>query len=345
MQFEINNLRTSLASTVLPGVLREAPDVWFGVGRFEDCAGCAHNMAMLQEMTDDIPSVEAALTGWSTCGGNQPYPHYLYTLATGDVSPFLGWGGVTPTTWTCTSPGNLGWPCFRTDALPVIVQFGDQSYDVSSDSCSPGMDHSDAITALNSIGAKYIGVNSSSGSPWAHDDMIIIATGTGSVDSTGNPLVFDISSDGSGLGTQVVDAILTLAFELPMEVSTRLSDDTTDAVDAVAEFVDHVQPSVVGGRPDPRDPPIVCVPGLEVADLYPPTDGRADSFSAVQGGTPVCFDLMVKQNWTVPAATGPMVFQATMDVVVDSLTVLDTRSVYFLVPLTGVSSTTIVCED
>jgi hypothetical protein len=328
MSGEINNLRTTLASTVVPGVVAEIPNVWFGVGRFEDCSYCAHNMAMLQAMTDNIPDVEAALTGWTTCGGSEPYTQNLYALATGDVAPFLGWSGIIPTSWTCTPPGDVGWPCFRPDSLPIIVQFGDEPFTEAISYCSPSYNHDQAITALNDISARYIGVNSGS----SHADFVTIANGTGSVDTSGNPLVFDISSDGSGLGAQVVDAIEILANQVPIEVTTDLRDDLSDLVDTVDVFVDYIEPSVTGGFEDPRDPSVICVGGLAVDDLYDPFDGRPDSFTAILPGTPVCFDIYVKQNWDVPCTDEPQTFLCEIDVIGDAITVLDTRNVYFLVP-------------
>jgi hypothetical protein len=289
-------------------------------------------MAMLQSMTNVIPDVEAALTGWSTCGGSEPYTQDLYVIATGDVSPFLGWGGVTPTTWTCTPPGDFGWPCFRPDSMPIIVQFGDEPFTEAISYCTPSYNHDQAITAMNDVSAKYIGVNSGTSTYSSHADMVTVATGTGSVDTSGTPLVFDIASDGSGLGAQVVDAIEILAHQVPIEVTTDMRDDLSDLIDTVSEFVDYIEPSVAGGWADPRDPTIICVGGLDVADLYDPLDGRADSFTAVLPGTPVCFDIYVKQNWTVACTDDPQTFLCEIDVVGDGITVLDTRNVYFLVP-------------
>ena len=341
MNGEINNLRSSIITTVIPGILSEMPGVWFGAGRFEDCHSCAHNMSMLQEMTDDIPSVEAALTGWSTCGGDNPYTQYLYALATGDVAPFLGWGNIDPTGWTCTPPGAIGWPCFRSDALPIVVQFGDSPFSEGWTGCSPGYDLDVAVTALNSISARYIGVNSGS----SRADMAYIAAGTGSVDFTGEPLVFDVSTSGTGLGTQVIDAIDILAHQVPEDVSFRLRDDPSDLVDTVIEFVDYVEPSTAGGWPDPSDPTIICVGGLDVADREPPLDGRPDTFTSVLPGTPVCFDIHVKQNWTVPPTGDPVAYVLEVDVVADGTALVDTQRVYFLVPPEPLGPGDVVCPD
>ncbi len=328
---EIANLRTTLRTTVVPGVRLEIPDVWFGVGRFEDCpsTSCANSMAMLQAITDNITMVENALaTMTNTCGGWEPYTQDLYAIATGDVAPFASWPGVHPTSWTCVAPGAIGWPCFRPGAIPIVVQFGDESFSEGISSCSPSRNHAQAIAALGTISARYIGVNSGS----SRSDMLQIANGTGSVDTTGTALVFDISSDGSGLGTQVVTAISILANQVPIEVTTDLRDDPSDSVDTVEAFIDHVEPSTVGGWADPADSTRVCVSGLAVGDLYDPITGIPDSFTAVLPGTIVCFDIFAKQNWTVPATTSPQTFLCDIDVVGDGITILDTRQVYFLVP-------------
>jgi hypothetical protein len=152
------------------------------------------------------------------------------------------------------------------------------------------------------------------------------------VDITGTPLVLDVPSDGSGLGAQLVDAIEILANLVPVEVTVDLRDDLADLVDTRVEFIDYIEPSVVGGWPDRGDPSIICVGGLEVDDRYYPLDGRPDSFTEVLPGTPVCFDIYVKQNWTVPATRDPQSFLLEIDVIANGLTVLDTRDVYFLVP-------------
>jgi hypothetical protein len=209
-----------------------------------------------------------------------------------------------------------------------VVQFGDEAFTEAVLECSPAYDKSQAIDALVSIGARYIGVDSGE----SQVDMTDVAVGTGSVDAAGVPLVFEVMSDGSDVGTQVVEAIQALATRVPGEISVRVRDDPTDAVDAGAAFVDYLEASSVGGYPDPSDPSVICVSGLDVEDRYDPLDGRPDSFVGVLPGTPVCFDIHARQNWTVAATHEPQSFPVDVDVLGDGVTVLDTRDVYFLVP-------------
>jgi hypothetical protein len=331
MRDEIDNLRESLEDVVVPGVAAEIPDVWFGVGRFEDCdpGSCSNDMRMLQAVTSDIPTVRSAIASMTTtCGGAEPYTQNLCAIATGNVTPYIHWNGVGPVTPPCSPPGSIGWPCFRPGAVPIVVQLGDEDFDEATGDCSPGKSHADAIAALNSISAKYIGVDSGS----SDSDMETIANGTGSVDTSGSPLVFSIPGNGSGLDSQVVNAIGVLANQVPIEVTTDARDDPSDSVDTVVEFIDYIEPSTAGGWEDPADPSRVCVGGLDVADLYDPFDGRPDSFTGVLPGTIVCFDIYPKRNESVPATDSPQTFLCEIDVIGDGITVLDTREVYFLVP-------------
>ena len=61
-------------------------------------------------------------------------------------------------------------------------------------------------------------------------------------------------------------------------------------------------------------------------------DGYRDTFQGVRPGTPVCFDIIVKQNDTVPPTAMPQMFRANLQVLGDGFTPLDTRDIFFLVP-------------
>jgi hypothetical protein len=158
------------------------------------------------------------------------------------------------------------------------------------------------------------------------------ARDTGSVDVSGGYLAFEIPSDGTGIGDQVVDAIEILAGQVVMDISARAVDvveSATDTVDTTL-FVERIEPNTAGGVEDPAHPGMVCVGGLPVAD----SDGDTynDVFTDVLPGTIVCFDIIARQNDTVPATTEPQLFRGQVEVLGESVTVLDTRDVYFLVP-------------
>lgn len=86
----------------------------------------------------------------------------------------------------------------------------------------------------------------------------------------------------------------------------------------------------MGGVADPRDPTRICAAGLTAVDTD--ADGHPDQFSDVLPGTIVCFDIVPLQNTTVEPTVEPQLFRAQVQVLGDSVTLLDTRDVYFLVP-------------
>jgi hypothetical protein len=157
-----------------------------------------------------------------------------------------------------------------------------------------------------------------------------LAWDTGTEDSFGDPLVFDVNWLGSGLGDQVVEAIQLLASDVPFSsIDAEPRDDTSDDVDATI-FIDHIEPNLTGGVEDPLNPGMICVGGLDTVD--DDDDDIPDKFVNVLPGTPVCFDIFPAMNETVPEIADPQVFKAFIDVLGDAFTVLDTREVFFLVP-------------
>jgi hypothetical protein len=171
--------------------------------------------------------------------------------------------------------------------------------------------------------------------------METIANGTGSVDTSGSPLVFEIPGNGTGLGDQVVDAVALLANQVSIRVDAVAEDDPADAVDAVSAFVAEIHTNTSGalvwdpilgtnrvctsaGSPPPTETRVVVGSGGT-----PPT---SDHFAEVLPGVPICFDIVPKTNTTVPPTTDAQIFRAIVDVIGDGFTPLDTRDVYFLVP-------------
>ncbi|MBN1771011.1 MAG: hypothetical protein JXB32_07120, partial [Deltaproteobacteria bacterium] len=57
-----------------------------------------------------------------------------------------------------------------------------------------------------------------------------------------------------------------------------------------------------------------------------------DVFPDVLPGTIVCFDIIPRENRSVPPTSEPQLFRGQVEVLGESVTVLDTRDVYFLVP-------------
>ncbi|MBN1772952.1 MAG: hypothetical protein JXB32_16910 [Deltaproteobacteria bacterium] len=319
---EISNLRSGLRSIVVPGVRARIPDSNFGAGRFEQCPGssCTNAMNNVQDITSNITLVESAIGSMTNlCGGTEPYLDMLWLLATGNTGVYST-SDVRPRPRRCTDAATIGWPCFRPDAVKIIVQCGDET---STQSCA-GRSVSTITAAMNAEHIKFIGIASGSS---ARVGFEAVANGTGSVDATtSRPLVFTIAADGTGLSTTVVDAVDQLARNVPIRVDAVPSDDPSDAVDAVAEFVDYMETNTSGATVMGR----VCTAGLATTDGD--GDGHPDYFPTVFPGTSVCWDIVPKSNVTVPATEDPQIFRAIIDVIGDGYTPLDQRDVFFLVP-------------
>ena len=183
------------------------------------------------------------------------------------------------------------------------------------------------VAALTARRARVISVDS--GDTVSRADGTQLARDTGAIDpSTGSPLLYTISATGTGLSAAVVDGIAAVS-RIPLDVSAQAVDlvDMGETVDAVAAFVDHLEPNATGA------PGLTCTGGFATSD-YAGIDGDsfADTFLDVTPGAPVCFDIIPKQNDTVPATLVPQIFRAQINVIGDGFTPLDDRVVYFLVP-------------
>jgi hypothetical protein len=73
-----------------------------------------------------------------------------------------------------------------------------------------------------------------------------------------------------------------------------------------------------------------CTSGLSIGT--PGTAPTVDYFEHVEPGVSVCFDIIPERNTTIPASTVPLRFIATINVIGDEFTPLDSRDIYFVVP-------------
>jgi hypothetical protein len=136
------------------------------------------------------------------------------------------------------------------------------------------------------------------------------------------PLVFDVNSDGSGLGNTIVTGIRALANFAVIDIS------------AIKDSVP--QPNAHGGTTDPA---------LFITDILPITltplppsgvilDGTGHIFLDVQPGTTATFDVKAENTILMPAAD-PQVFTLKIRVMGDGITTLSTRQVVIIVPPQG----------
>ena len=334
---EIENLVETLSTTVIPAIRAEILDVWFGVGAFDDYPITPYGSDVrgdmpfyqIQRMTASEADAQAAVSSLSVHFGDdraESHVTALYTIASG-----LGDGVYIDPPSECMAV-EIGYPCFRPSALPIILLITDAPFhngpggeNLYAGVPVPTPDYDAMLAELNAIQAKVIGVNSG----WGRPHLTTLAVDTGTVDIGDNSLVFDIYADGTGLGDQIVTAISILANQVPIEISTDPQDDPSDAVDALM-FIDRIVPNTDGGVPAPDDPTIVCVGGLETANVD--DDPYEDVFTRVLPGTAVCFDIYVLENNFVPATSEVQTFKAIINVLGDRITVLDSRDVFFFIP-------------
>ncbi|MBI5489079.1 MAG: VWA domain-containing protein [Deltaproteobacteria bacterium] len=345
---EITNLRSSISGTVIPGLVAAIPDVWIGVGHIDDLPIGGYGGSgdwgyeNLQNLTADRAAAQTAannLPGHYGADGPESDIVGLYAVASGDYTRTMP---AIPAP-SCAA-GTWGYPCFRDGAVPIVIVITDWPMHNGPSGNNYGSDaafapsYVETIAALNARSVRVIGVSSDDYGVGARADLEAVAVATGAVDLGGTPLVYDIPSDGSGLGSQVVTAVQTLATSVPLRIDAVPVDGIDEPagptpVNAPAEFIDYIEANASGESiTDPVSGEVrICtvtdpLPIDETGDTHP------DYFPRVLPGTSVCFDIHAKQNWTVPATREPQMFRATIQVMGDGITILDEREVFFLVP-------------
>jgi hypothetical protein len=353
----IMNLQAGLTGTVIPGIVSGIPEAWFGVGGFDDyplspygnpscgtdTAGIVHDQAFFQyqTMTSSAAAAQTAVNRYRTnCGVDGPESGVaaLYALATRDTlggyTRFVGSGSTPP---TCP-PGHRGAACFRPDAVPIVIVMTDvDQHNRPGCSCNyaapvplvggnRGPSWSATIAALTALNARVVGVNTSGGRPFL-EQLVNETTIARGAPGVARDYVLD-AFGGSGLSSVIVDLVRRAA-AVPLDVSARARDiaDPGETIDAVAAFIDHLEPNTTGA------PGLRCTGGFITLDRPGIDDDLFhDTFQRVTPGLPVCFDIVPRMNTTVPATLVPQVFRARIEVLGDGFTPLDERVVYFLVP-------------
>jgi hypothetical protein len=140
------------------------------------------------------------------------------------------------------------------------------------------------------------------------------------------PLVFTSKPDGTGVSDGIVKAIQAISVGSAFDVTAIPRNDPAnpDGVDAPAAFIANIRAMDEGY-------PAEGCPRHEAKDTN--GDGVKDTFVGVTVGTPVCFEINVKQNETVEPKAQVQFFRAFIDVVgLPGSIRLDSRDARFLVP-------------
>jgi hypothetical protein len=319
MAGEHANLKTGIKDTIIDGVLAEIPGAAFGLVKFGTWSDQPYQVT--QPITTNAAAVQTAVDSISTCGGaDEPHAEALYQAAAGtgmNGKLCLDWFIFCLDSQTVSLPpascpaGTVGGACFRDLALPIFLMITDEGFATWDWDSGNAHGIGAAINAMQAIGAKFIGVDSSGGN--AAGDFNQVATGTGSVNQAGQPFNFTISSDGTGLSGAIVDAVTDLTQNIKLGAVT-----TTTASVANPEGVDTTQ-FIKAIKPLSAAPP-------SGADSF-----DATSFYGLDPGTTVTFEVDFHNDFFQPTSDGVALFESTITVLGDG-TQLDTRPVYIIVP-------------
>jgi hypothetical protein len=290
------------------------PDLWVGFSYFTD-VGDGHALTIERNLTDDYESVIASMPATTGGGSAEAQRKAAYCTVHGVGDPWCAASAVQNNDeYPCAGPG-IGFPCFRPDAARMMVLVTDESMDED-----PEPDYDTVAEELLSAQITYIGVNAeATRDPEVTADLTEVAVRTGSFDEFGGPLVFMGADD--AVADTVSDAIRTVA-RVPLDVTARPVGTIQDGINPI-DFIEFLEANLSGDAP--------CTAWDAVRDED--GDGRDDTFIQIEPGTPVCWDVSVRENTFAPALEEPQVFVATIEVRGGAGgTLLDSRDVYFLVP-------------
>lgn len=330
MNDEIGQIRDGLRDEIAPGIASAIPDSELGVAVFADfpVMNCGERddspYDLVTLVTDDLAAVQTAVDSIPSSNGiDRPESQVeaLYQVATGEgYRPYIQPSGGCPN-------GGNGSPCFRDDALPVVLLFTDAPFHNGPGGSNPyrcPLDESlegrgphtyeEALARLDSINARVIGLYSGDGSDRGEMDLRTVVEDTEALDEAGAPLIFDIGLRGERLSSSVVGAIRTLADVIEFDVDTVLNDpDPTDGVDPTT-FVERVVPV----RAEPMD---------RIGSI----DAENGRFVDVRAGTRVFFRLEIRAGAAVP---GPDPQRFLLEVIFrgDERTRLGSRLVEIVIP-------------
>lgn len=322
MDQEIEQIKANLRDRLAPGIRETIPDARLGVATFADfpvgpCGDPGDVPFTLNlPVTEDVARVQAAVSAIETAQGRdtpEAQVEALYQIATGE-----GRGSFVPPSFGCPR-GGFGYPCFRDDALPVVLLFTDAPFHNGPGGSNPyecplpvrPATYAQAVDALDTRGIRVMGLYSGSGE--GRTDLESVARDTGALDR-GVPIVFDIGESGTRLSEGVIQSIRTLASVIELDIDLLLVDpDPRDGVDPRA-FVDRVIPI--------RAEPLSGVGEIDV---------EAGVFRRVRTGTRVVFQLSLRNDAVAPGA-GPQRFRLEIVFRGDGRQRLDSRLIEIVVP-------------
>lgn len=341
---EIDALQRDVLTVVAPRLQARVADVAFAVTRFEDMPvepfGVASDrpFTLVRAMTTSSALLASAVASLDAPLGNgfdgpESGAEALYQIATGDgLSPYVPAYGPS----RIAGGAGRGGVGFRDGSMRVVVHVTDADIHAPADygtAVRGAHSLAQAISALRATNVAVIGV--ASGEPArAHLETVAAGTGADVAPGAGGtcptglagsprapvagvcPLVFDIASDGTGLSTALVDAVVSLIDAVAYdEVWGEATGDSLHFVRAV----EARSATPRAGAPAPGR-----------ADRRPAGDGTLDTFTDVRAGTRVSVAAILR-NETLRETDYDQVFRFVLELRGDAL-VLARLTVRVLVP-------------
>ncbi len=279
MRDEIDNVRRGLRDVVVPGVRQAIPDAAFGLAFFGEFPVLPHGRPssgvkpyeLRSPITTDVETLATTfqnIPSWGNLDDPEADVEALFQVGTGaGLAPFIDPSFGCPM-------GGAGGACFRADAFRTVLLVTDAPMHngppgvapvASYSFTSPATPHtySEAVAALRGLEVTVIGLGASDpGRPTPIDHLRQLVT---DVDTHHSPLVFDIGNAGDRIGQDIVNALETLARDVPLDVSAEVEDVAGDRFDARELVV-----AVTASRADPMSN-VAGISGNTFAGVVPGT--------------------------------------------------------------------------
>ncbi|HSW60645.1 MAG TPA: hypothetical protein VLJ60_07580 [bacterium] len=307
MSDEIANLKTGIKGTLISSIKNKIPDVGFGITTFDDKDYSDQGHRIKQYITTNETTIKNSVdTVKTNSGADEVHTDALYYSATGEAH------GNVPAVNCSGKEGSIGGACFRSGALPIFIMMSDEKFVTDNNKKTAAQ----AVTAMNNINGKFIGIDSSS-SGVVKTNYNTISQGTKSVDGSGTQFYYKIPTNGSGLSTNIADGVAYLAANVPMLVNTGRESITNPQSVDVTQFIKAVTPI----KRVLSDTTVVNCP----------TECTTEAFQNVKPGTTVTFDIDFHNNFYEPTTSVTTVFRAKINVFGEG-SLVDSREVYIIVP-------------
>ncbi|MGZ6093826.1 MAG: hypothetical protein ACXWUG_17475 [Polyangiales bacterium] len=356
MAGSIENLRTNLKTKIIPGIAAAIPSLGLAVVDQKDYPVGAHGtfgdfpVKVLHTVTPEVGLAQSALDKMTAVGGGdgpEAQIPAMWHVLTGNE---LRWaGGVVPK--HVPAPGTVGGVDFRPGSLRIVVLVTDVDWHDCAD-YEPTLVFSPPCFSALSLAfrdnnARFVNVTSLAGGSFLENQANRLSDETASnippsafacggscctgLSGTPRPpaapggrcrLNF-LHENGNGVSDSIVSAIQAISTGSTFDVIAQVVDDPSDAVDAT-KFVKTVRAM------DEGDATKGCAPA-PAKDTN--GDGVKDTFTSVDIGTHVCFEVIPAMNTTVKPTDMDQYFLAVLQVLgMPGMIRLDTQTIRFRVP-------------